>query len=100
MAKLGENLWEYNVARIIVVDVSHDYRLMQPPMPSDFYPILAEVWMPRHNLAKSLPRVSLLSGYLYDWHEPASDEFGHWYVGVVKASLTYEDVPAVHAVPA
>ena len=100
MANLGGNLWEYNVARIIVVDVSDDYKLMQPPMPSDFYPILAEVWLPRHNLAKSLPNVSLMNGYLYDWHEPADNDFGHWYVGVVKASLTYEETASHQAVPA
>ncbi len=41
MAETFGSLWEYNFCRIIVVDVSDDYRLMQPPMPPDFYPVLA-----------------------------------------------------------
>ena len=41
-----------------------------------------------------------MNGYLYDWHEPADNDFGHWYVGVVKASLTYEETASHQAVPA
>ncbi len=88
MANLCGNLWEFNLAKIIVVDVSDDYRLMQPPMPSDFYPVLEEIWLPAHNLAGSLHKRSLVSGYLYDWHESPDREHGYWYVGVVKENLT------------
>lgn len=87
MAELLGNLWEFNLCKIIVVDVTDDYRLMQPPMPSDFYPVLQEVWLPRHNLSQSLPDNSLVAGYLYDWHETPEKEGGHWYVGVVQEEL-------------
>ena len=87
MAKLEGNLWEYNLARIIVVDVTDDYRLMQPPMPSDFYPVLEEIWLPAVDLASSLHKIHLVQGYLYDWHERPSKELGEWYVGVVKENL-------------
>ena len=84
------NLWEYNLAKVIVVDVSDDYRLMQPPLPSDFYPVLREIWMPRHLLSRSFPQDDLIPGYLYDWHESPENELGSWYVGVVEAQLTQE----------
>lgn len=87
MAILSGNLWEFNLAKIIVVDVSDDYRLMQPPMPSDFYPVLEEVWLPAHDLNRALCERSLVSGYLYDWHESPDREKGFWYVGVVKEHL-------------
>jgi len=87
MGRIAGNLWEYNLCRIVVVDVSDDYRLMQPPMPSDFYPVLREVWMPRYLLAEKLPAESLVNGYLYDWHETPNGESGKWYVGVVRAEL-------------
>lgn len=95
MANLSGNLWEFNLAKIIVVDVSDDYRLMQPPMPSDFYPVLEEIWLPAHNLAGSLPKRSLVTGYLYDWHESPDHQHGFWYVGVVKENLTRTDSPAI-----
>lgn len=88
MASLAENLWEYNVAKVIVVDVSDDYRLMQPPMPSDFYPVLEEIWLPAIGLVNSLHKIHLVPGYLYDWHERPSTEMGNWYVGVVRENLT------------
>jgi len=87
MAETFGNLWEYNFCRIIVVDVSDDYRLMQPPMPSDFYPVLREIWLPRFKLSKKLPHESLVNGYLYDWHETPDFECGSWYVGVVDEQL-------------
>jgi hypothetical protein len=84
------NLWEYNLARIIVVDVSDDYRLMQPPLPSDFYPVLKEMWLPRHCLTRSFPESEFVEGYLYDWHEIPDGDLGSWYVGVVEAKLSDE----------
>jgi len=87
MAELIGNLWELNLARIVVVDVTEDYRLMQPPMPSDFYPVLTETWLPRYKLEESLMNVDLVNGYLYDWHETPETGAGHWYVGVVQADL-------------
>lgn len=90
MANLDGNLWEYNLVKVIVVDVSDDYRLMQPPMPSDFYPVLEERWLPRFGLSAVLPRDSLVNGYLYDWHQTPEREGGEWYVGVVSEALTNE----------
>jgi hypothetical protein len=90
LAQLAGNLWEYNLVRVIVVDVSDDYRLMQSPMPSEFYPVLEEKWLPRHNLGWALPNESLVNGYLYDWHQTPDFEGGDWYVGVVSEALTNE----------
>jgi hypothetical protein len=87
MAEFFGNLWEFNMARIVVVDVSDDYRLMQPPMPSDFYPVLTEIWMPRYRLSEELPSRSLVHGYLYDWHESPDESRDCWYVGVVDEEL-------------
>lgn len=85
------NLWEYNLTKIVVVDVSDDYRLMQSPMPSDFYLVLTEAWLPAYRLDERLPRHVLVSGYLYDWHETPEDKLGCWYVGVVKEELAAID---------
>jgi hypothetical protein len=87
MASIGGDLWNYNLAKVIVVDVSDDYRLMQPPMPSDFYPVLTETWLPRHNLSNWLARENLVNGYLYDWHESPQTQDEPWYVGVVDQKL-------------
>lgn len=87
MAEIQGNLWEYNFAKVVVVDVSDDYRLMQPPMPSDFYPVVKVMWMPRYRLADILPIQPFEAGYLYDWHESPDKDDGSWYVGVVEASL-------------
>jgi hypothetical protein len=88
MAETFGNLWEYNFCRVIIIDVSDDYRLMQPPMPSDYYPVLKETWLPRFQLSKKLPHESLVNGYLYDWHETPDVECGSWYVGVVEETLS------------
>lgn len=88
MAEIAGNLWEYNLAKVVIVDVSDDYRLMQPPMPSDFYPILKETWLPCHNLSQKLTHGGLINGYLYDWHETPDSQAGCWYVGVVQEELT------------
>lgn len=88
MAELAGRLADYNFAKIIVVDVSDDYRLMQPPLPSSYYPVLREMWMPRHALDKQLANVNLVQGYLYDWHEMPETMPEAWYVGVVNAELT------------
>ncbi len=81
------NLWEYNLAKVVVVDVSDDYRFMQPPMPSNYYPVLKEVWVPRFQIKDDLPTYRLIDGYLYDWHESPEYEGGCWYVGVVSEEL-------------
>lgn len=87
MAELFGNLWEYNLTRVVVVDVSDDYRLMQPPLPNDFYPVLKEEWLPAYGLTERLPNSFLVTGYLYDWHESARDVDEPWYVGVVAETL-------------
>lgn len=87
MAELIGNLWEHNLARVVFVDVSDDYRLMQPPLPNEFYPVLKEAWMPRHRLSQKLSASEQVQGFLYDWHEAPLDEGGLWYVGVVDQQL-------------
>lgn len=89
MAELAGRLVDYNLAKIIVVDVSDDYRLMQPPLPSSFYPVLREVWLPRHSLDRKLTHVNFVQGYLYDWHEMPDAAPDAWYVGVVNEELTF-----------
>ena len=84
MATLAENLWAYNLTLVRVVDVTDDYRLMQPPMPSDCYPVIGEAWLPAFGLARRLPDVVLVAGYEYDWHEAGEDS---WIVGVVASDL-------------
>ncbi len=91
MADLAGNLWEWNLAKVVVVDVTDDYLLMLGPMPSEFYPVLQEVYLPRHGLSDKLQSARLVEGYLYDWHETPLEEQGPWYVGVVDASLAVSD---------
>lgn len=80
------NLWHYNVAKVIIVDVTDDYLTLAEPLPTMFYPILKVLWLPAYQLPHHLLRRSLLSGYAYDRHEMIPSEEGteHWYVGVVN----------------
>ncbi len=87
MAVMGQDLWAYNFARVVVVDVSDDYRLMQPPLPSECYPVLAEMWIPAYNLDASISESCLVPGYLYDWHERPRSEADSWIVGVVDGDI-------------
>ena len=88
MAEISGNLWEYNLAKVVVVDVSDDYRLMKSPMPSEFYPVVKELWLPTYQVGSSLPASSSQDGYLYDWHETPESFNEPWVVGVVQESLT------------
>ncbi len=81
------NLWEYNLSRVVVIDVTDDYRFMQPPMPSECYPVLKEVWVPTYELMRDVKGRSLMDGYLYDWHESPVEAFGTWYIGVVHSAM-------------
>lgn len=90
MAELIGNLWEHNLAKIVIVDVTDDYRLMQPPLPSDLYPVLRETYLPKYKLIDHLPAQELVTGYLYDWHESPEHEQDVWYVGVVLEELANE----------
>lgn len=87
MAELSGALWKYNLAKVVVLDVTDDYILMQPPLPSNCYPIIAELWMPRFGLASALAAAPIVEGYAYDWHERPLSESGEWYVGVVDRKL-------------
>ncbi len=94
MAVLDGDLWEHNLARVVVVDVTDDYLLMKPPLPSECYPVLAALWVPRYLLQDRIAEISLVDGYLYDWHE-ASSTSGDWYIGVVDRMLiTAPNVPS------
>lgn len=90
MAEIDGNLWEYNLIKVLIIDVSDDYRLMASPMPSEFYPVLQEVWLPSHKIDQHLAKGDLMQGYLYDWHEKPDARDGQWYVGVVDSSLASE----------
>jgi hypothetical protein len=63
---------------------------MAEPMPAFFYPVLEEIWLPRHKLDNYLKGRDLLDGYLYDWHECPLEEEGSWYVAVVNRDLAKE----------
>lgn len=89
MARLDGDLAAYNLCKVVVVDVSDDYPNCALPLPSQFYPILCEVWLPRHRLADQLLQQPLVEGFLYDWHEGASVTDEPWYVGVVKISVVH-----------
>ena len=95
MAEMHGKLWEFNLVKVVIVDVTDDYRLMQPPMPSDFYPVIGELWLPKYNLASQLANCDFMNGYLYDWHEKPVNECGNWYVGMVEADIMQE--PAFQA---
>lgn len=87
MAEMGENLWEFNLAKVVVVDVSDDYELMQPPLPTNCYPVLAEIWLPQYKLLDRLPEERLVDGFLYDWHERPGSKSQDWVVGVVREEI-------------
>lgn len=86
-ADICGNLWEYNLAKVVVIDVSDDYRSMRAPMPSECYPVLKELWIPTFQLVKDVKFGAQVDGYLYDWHESPTDAFGTWYVGVVHSAM-------------
>jgi hypothetical protein len=90
MAEIEQGLWKYNLAKVLVVDVTDDYRLHQPPLPSTYYPVLQELWLPRHKLDTKIAHDDLIQGYLYDWHEKPAEESGEWYVGVVDSGVFNE----------
>jgi len=54
MARLDGVLWEYNLAKVVFVDVSDDYRFCQEPLPCEFYPVVSEAWLPVHRLTERL----------------------------------------------
>lgn len=87
MAVLDGELWKHNFVRIRFVDVTDDYRLMQPPLPSDFYPVVMETWVPVFRLDEVLAEREWVNGYLYDWHESPFQDCDDWVVGLVQESL-------------
>lgn len=87
MAILDGNLWEHNMAKVVVIDVTDDYCLMKPPLPSECYPVLTEIWVPVQGIRRRLADTTFVEGYLYDWHETPDNESGTWYVGVVNRSM-------------
>lgn len=90
MANLDGQLWKYNLARITLVDVTEDYVNFLQPMPSDMYPVVSEVYLPKYKLLDRIIDENLLSGFYYDWHETGETEEdieSHWYVGVVSREI-------------
>lgn len=94
MARIAGDLWKYNLAKVTVVDVSADYaflddslHLLLEPLPSNFYPILKEIWIPTVHLPRRFLEDDFIEGYHYEWHEtPESlDGLQHWVVGVTQA---------------
>lgn len=84
MAVMETDFWRYNLRRVVVVDVTDDYKVTQPPLPAECYPVLAEVWVPALHLPHRVGDLKLVAGYLYDWHQSPEKEDGVWYVGVVN----------------
>jgi len=80
------NLWEFNLTKVIVVDVTLDYHTLQPPLSSSAYPVLAEIWVPTYRLGSKLSAQRWIEGFLYDWHESPALSSEPWYIGVVKAN--------------
>ncbi len=93
MATVDGNLWDYNMAKVVVVDVTDDYRLMVPPLPTECYPVLREVWVPQYLIPQQVSEFAFVEGYLYDWHQTPLREDGVWYVGVVDGALIGEGRP-------
>lgn len=87
MATIGDCLWKFNLAKVVVIDVTDDYRLMQGPLPSDCYPVLKEMFVPSFTLETILVSSDLVENYLYDWHESPANFDAPWYVGVVHRDL-------------
>lgn len=87
MATIEGNLWELNFTRVYVIDVSDDYELMRDPLPAVCYPVLAEKWVPKEQLTRTLPNQQLVSGYLYDWHQRTELDQSAFYVAVVRQDL-------------
>ncbi len=85
-AVLDGELWVHNLAHVVLVDVSDDYRLKRRPKAADCYPIVAEMWLPTLVMPQRLAKGSLIEGYLYDWHESPEAGEATWYVGVVHRS--------------
>lgn len=92
-AELAGSLWEYNLVKVVVIDVTDDYRLMQPPLPNECYPVLAELLLPAYGLKRRLPGQELVAEYMYDWHQAAEQEVDQWYVGVVHKELAAQIHP-------
>ncbi|MBX3097189.1 MAG: hypothetical protein KF812_10025 [Fimbriimonadaceae bacterium] len=90
MDKIDGNLWEYNLVRLVVLDVSDDYRLPHGPLPMDCYPVLTERWVLATQIDHTLADPKLVDGYLYDWHESPEIPSGTWYVGMVDRGMIQE----------
>jgi hypothetical protein len=86
-AVVDGNLWEFNVAQVIVVDVSDDYRFDRPCQSPECYPVVEEVWIPRCSLPNVLAEERIIEGFLYDWHQSPRLPSGAWYVGVVNREM-------------
>jgi hypothetical protein len=87
MARIDGSLWRYNLVKVVVIDVTEDYELMQPPLPSECYPVLRETLLPAYKLRNRLPALELVDDFLYDWHDAARTMDEHWYVGVVHKGM-------------
>lgn len=92
MDRIEGNLWQYNLVRIVALDVTDDYRLPHGPVPMECYPVLAEKWVLASHIDAALADPSLVDGYLYDWHETPAEPSGPWYVGMVNRGVI-QDLP-------
>ncbi len=87
MAEICGNLWEFNLAKVKVIDVTTDYENLSPPLPTCFYPVIEEKWMAKYRLPNDFSGQTWVEGFLYDWHESPLDESGEWVIGVVDAGF-------------
>jgi hypothetical protein len=85
---MNDELCQFNIAKIVVIDVTDDYRSVSgPPLPNDWYPVLRELCVPAYDLERWLGSVPLVDGYLYDWHADPAEHGDPYYVGVVDQGL-------------
>jgi hypothetical protein len=87
MAEITDELWKYNLAKVVILDVTDDYELMQPPLPNSCYPVLRETYLPIYQLQGRVDDLSLVEGFLYDWHQSPDASDPAWYFGMVDEQL-------------
>lgn len=84
------DLWKYNLAKVVVVDVTDDYKLMQEPLPAQCYPILSQTYVPIIRMQDDIQVLELVDGFLYDWHLKPETADEPWVIAVVNRSFAQE----------
>ncbi|MBL8087785.1 MAG: hypothetical protein JNM85_06910 [Chthonomonas sp.] len=87
---MDAELWRFNLTKVVIIDVTDDYAVMQPPLPNKCYPVLRETYLPVYQLNKTVHRDDLVEGFMYDWHQRPTEEETEWVVGVVRGEFVRE----------